>query len=69
MDKKKEEFCPIKDKSLFELQNAISKSISDLTKSEYLCKIDNIEFMDWNKVAIKLTMDGSNAAIMDIAER
>ncbi|MBZ0181019.1 MAG: hypothetical protein K8F60_01045 [Melioribacteraceae bacterium] len=66
---KKEEFCPIKDKSLFELQNAISKSISDLTKSEYVCIIDNMEFMDWNKITIKLTLDGANAAIMDIAER
>ena len=65
--KKEEEFCPIKNNSLFELQNVIAKSISDLTKSEYVCKIDNLEFMEWNKVSVTLTLDGSQAAIFDVA--
>lgn len=69
MDTEKEEFCPIKNNSLFELQNIIAKSISDLTKSEYACKIDNLEFMEWNKVSIKLTLDGSHAVLMNIADK
>lgn len=69
MESFREEFAPIKDCSIVDIQVAIEKVISDLTKSVYSCKIDNIEFMDWDKASIKLTLDGSGEAIKNIASR
>jgi hypothetical protein len=63
----REEFSPIKNCSMIDIQDTIAKAISDLTKSKYSCKVDNIEFMDWNKAVIKFTLDGSEEVIKNIS--